>query len=171
MAHTLIAYIFNIFSIFVKTAKNPKIGRKFQIENTIEKNQVKLARIMHNNLIEQLQLCVATSSLQNLFAHPATSFRLFCPALYAMNTKKECTIVDPIDKKRTLSTNNVNEPNKQNYSVQLSTQPVRELYFLEVLKKSIVQTLWIPENLVSTETVVILYMQYSLMVFRITTRL
>ena len=135
MAHTLIAYIFNIFSIFVKTAKNPKIGRKFQIENTIDKNQVKLASIMHNNLIEQLQLCVATSSLQNLFAHPPTSFRLFCPALNATNTKQESANIGYIDKKRTLSTNNENEPNKKRLFGSIINDTGRRIMFPRGVEK------------------------------------
>ena len=85
MSHTLISYIFNIFSLFVKMAKNPKITRKYQITNMIDINEIRMARVMHNNLLEQLQLCTATSSLQNIFAQPATSFKLFCPAQYKQN--------------------------------------------------------------------------------------
>ena len=36
---------------------------------------------MHKTLIDQLQLCSATSSIQNLFAQPPSSFKLFCPAM------------------------------------------------------------------------------------------
>ena len=36
MPNTLVSYIFNIFSIFVKAAKNPHIIRKYKIENTID---------------------------------------------------------------------------------------------------------------------------------------
>ena len=85
MSHTLISYIFNIFSLFVKMAKNPKVTRKYQITNMIDINEIRMARVMHNNLLEQLQLCTATSSLQNIFAQPATSFKLFCPAQYKQN--------------------------------------------------------------------------------------
>ena len=106
----MIAYIFNIFSIFVKMAKNPKIGRRFQIENIIDKNEIKLARIMQTNLMEQLQLCAVTSSLQNLFARPATSFKLFCPTLAKVNSKQENTKETA---KRSLTMSNTNEPNKK----------------------------------------------------------
>ena len=81
MTHTLISYIFNMFSIFVKMAKNPHVIRKFKVENTINPKEVKIAIIMQKSLLEQLQLCCATSSAQNIFAKPPISFGLFCPVL------------------------------------------------------------------------------------------
>ena len=83
MPHTLITYIFNIFSIFIKMAKNPKVIRKFKVENIIDPKEIKIGCIMHNALLNQLQLCTATSSLQNIFATPTLSFKLFCPSLHA----------------------------------------------------------------------------------------
>ena len=83
MPHTLITYIFNIFSIFTKMAKNPKVIRKFKVENIIDPKEIKIGCIMHNALLNQLQLCTATSSLQNIFATPTLSFKLFCPSLHA----------------------------------------------------------------------------------------
>ena len=82
MPHTLITYIFNIFSIFIKMAKNPKVIRKFKVENIIDPKEIKIGCIMHNALLNQLQLCTATSSLQNIFATPTLSFKLFCPSLH-----------------------------------------------------------------------------------------
>ena len=81
MPHTLIAYIFNIFSTFIKMAKNPHVIRKFKVSNSIDSKEVKIGRIMQNSLLDQLQLCTATSSLQNLFANPTASFKIFCPNL------------------------------------------------------------------------------------------
>ena len=81
MTHTLISYIFNMFSVFVKMAKNPHVIRKFKVENTINPKEVKIAIIMQKSLLEQLQLCCATSSAQNIFAKPPISFGLFCPVL------------------------------------------------------------------------------------------
>jgi len=81
MPHTLIAYIFNIFSTFIKMAKNPHVIRKFKVSNSIDSKEVKIGRIMQNSLLDQLQLCTATSSLQNLFANPTASFKIFCPSL------------------------------------------------------------------------------------------
>ena len=83
MPHTLITYIFNIFSVFIKMAKNPKVIRKFKVENIIDPKEIKIGCIMHSALLNQLQLCTATSSVQNLFATPTLSFKLFCPTLYA----------------------------------------------------------------------------------------
>ena len=77
MTHTLISYIFNMFSVFVKMAKNPHVIRKFMVENTINPKEVTIAIIMQISHIEQLQLCCATSSPQNICAKPPTSFGLF----------------------------------------------------------------------------------------------
>ena len=82
MPHTLITYIFNIFSTFIKMAKNPKVIRKFKVENIIDTKEIKIGCIMHNALLNQLQLCTATSSVQNIFATPTLSFKLFCPSLH-----------------------------------------------------------------------------------------
>ena len=81
MPHTLIAFIFNIVSIFVKMAKNPHVSRKFKIDNFIDPKEIRIGIIMQKSLIDQLQLCSATSSIQNLFAQPPSSFKLFCPAM------------------------------------------------------------------------------------------
>ena len=65
---------------------------------------------MHNNLMEQLQLCAATSSLQNLFARPATLFKLFCPTLAAKNPRSDN---NNETSKRPFPSSNVNDPNKK----------------------------------------------------------
>ena len=77
MTHTLITYVFNIFSVFIKMAKNPTVVRKFKIDNAIDPKGVKIALMMHKSLLDQLQLCCATSSVQNLFAKPPSSFAIF----------------------------------------------------------------------------------------------
>ena len=56
MYHTLVCYIFNIFSSFVKMAKNPNIIRKFKIENKIAMKEAKTAKIIINTLLDQLHL-------------------------------------------------------------------------------------------------------------------
>ena len=76
MPHTLITYIFNIFSIFIKMAKNPHVVCKFKIENTIDAKEVKIAKMMHENLMDQLNLCTVTSSTQNLFAECTSSTKI-----------------------------------------------------------------------------------------------
>jgi len=81
MTHTLITYVFNIFSVFIWMAKNPTVVRKFKIDNAIDPKGVKIALMMHKSLLDQLQLCCATSSVQNLFAKPPSSFAIFCPTL------------------------------------------------------------------------------------------
>ena len=77
MYHTLVCYIFNIFSSFVKIAKNPTIVRKFKIENKISVSEIQSARIMVKSLLEQLHLCTATSSLQMIFSSPPVSYKFF----------------------------------------------------------------------------------------------
>ena len=79
MYHTLVCYIFNIFSTFVKMAKNPTTVRKLKIENTINFKEVRIGQMMLNTLLDQLKICSATSSLQNIFANPSYSYKLFFP--------------------------------------------------------------------------------------------
>ena len=82
MPHTIISYLFNISSIFIKMAKNPNVIRRFKVEGIINHEEIKIAIIMQSALMDQLQLCSATSSPQNLFAQPPTSFKTFCPDLF-----------------------------------------------------------------------------------------
>jgi hypothetical protein len=86
--HTLVVYIFNIFSVFVKTAKNPSVVRKYKINNTISYDDFNLSSLMISSLIDQMRLCTATGSLQVLFASPTSSFKLFCPHLIATEPTK-----------------------------------------------------------------------------------
>ena len=95
MAHNLVVYIFNIFSVYIKMAKNPNVVRKFKITNKIDIIDVKVARIIHHQLMEQLQLCTATSSLQNIFGLPSSSYKIFFPS----TTPKINSLVQT-DKKR-----------------------------------------------------------------------
>ena len=79
LAHTIIAYLFNISSIFIKMSKNPNVVRKFKIEQVMQQDEVRMALMMHQSLMDQLQLCAVTSSPQNLFAQPPSSYKLFFP--------------------------------------------------------------------------------------------
>ena len=89
MSHTLVSYIFNIFSIFVKMAKNPHVVRKFKITNIIDEKEAKIGQIMYKSLLDQLQLCSTTSSLWNLFTNPASSYYLFFSKnIYNINNKR-----------------------------------------------------------------------------------
>ena len=90
MYHTLVCYIFNIFSSFVKIAKNPTIVRKFKIENKISFSEIQTARIMVKSLLEQLHLCTATSSLQMIFSSPPVSYKFFFPVM----KEKKRTLTD-----------------------------------------------------------------------------
>ena len=99
MPHTLITYIFNIFSIFIKMAKNPKVIRKFKVENIIDPKEIKIGCIMHNALLNQLQLCTATTSLQNIFATPTLSFKLFCPTLHSNLQEQSSSYVNTLKRK------------------------------------------------------------------------
>ena len=53
------------------------------MENIIDGKDVKISRIMLRKLIDQLQLCSATSSLQILFANPPASYKIFFPTIPA----------------------------------------------------------------------------------------
>ena len=95
MYHTLVCYVFNIFSSFVRIAKNPNIVRKFKVENKISVREIETARIMVKTLLEQLHLCTATSSLQMIFSSPPISYKVFFPVMK--------------EKKRTFTDNYVND--------------------------------------------------------------
>ena len=49
MAYTLVVYIFNIFAVFVQTAKMPKVIRKFKVTNKIKFKHLRTARIVKEN--------------------------------------------------------------------------------------------------------------------------
>ena len=59
--------------------------RRFKIENFIDPHEIRLATIMTSTLINNLQVCSATSSLQVLFANPPSSCEVFCPHLVKTN--------------------------------------------------------------------------------------
>ena len=93
--HTIVVYMFNIFSLFVSTAKNPSAVRKFKIDGTIEYiKDIEVAMLMMTDLQNQLRLCTVTGSLHTLFAHPPTSFPIFCPNLAKTETLKRKTFDD-----------------------------------------------------------------------------
>ena len=52
MYHTLVGYIFNIFSTFVKLAKNPHIVRQLKIENIIDPKAIKIGQMMFKTLLD-----------------------------------------------------------------------------------------------------------------------
>ena len=92
MPHTLISYIFNIVSIFIKMAKTPQVTRKFKITNTVDHKEIKMAIMMQYTLMDQLQLCAVTSSTQNIFAQAPVSFKIFCPSLYKAPELQTCPL-------------------------------------------------------------------------------
>ena len=60
-------HIFNIFFVvFVKATKNPTVVREFKVDNTIKVKYLMMATIMQGSPLEQLNLCVLTSSRQNI---------------------------------------------------------------------------------------------------------
>ena len=96
MYHTLVCYIFNIFSSYVKIAKNPNVVRKFKVENKISVREIQTARIMVKTLLEQLRLCTATSSLQMIFSSPPVSYKFFFPVM--KEKKRSFTDKNVVDK-------------------------------------------------------------------------
>ena len=69
--------------------------RRFKIESMIDAKEIRIATIMTKNLLDQLQLCVATGTPQNIFAQQPSSFKTFCPHLCDKDS-------DPRSKKRPL---------------------------------------------------------------------
>ena len=61
--------------------------RKYKVENTIDPKEIYIANIMTKALLEQLQLCVATGTPQNIFGQPPTSLSTFCPHLQKKDTE------------------------------------------------------------------------------------
>ena len=94
MYHTLVCYIFNIFSTFVKMAKNPHIVCKLKVENLVDPKEIRIGQMMFRTLLDQLQLCSATFSLQNLFAQPSFSYKIFCPQMKTNDKKRQLTDKD-----------------------------------------------------------------------------
>ena len=81
MAHTLISYIFDLFHQFVKLAQNPHVIRGVKASNIIPLEYIEPALLMHVDLLHQLKLCVATGSVQHLFATAPLTFPTFCPGM------------------------------------------------------------------------------------------
>ena len=81
MPHTLVSYLLNITSVFTKMAKDPTTVRKYKIEDHIDHGKLRVATIMTSSLLNNLQVCSATSSPQVLFAHAPSSLQKFCPHL------------------------------------------------------------------------------------------
>ena len=81
MAHTLISYIFDLFRQFVKLAQNPHVIRGVKASNIIPLEYIEPALLMHVDLLHQLKLCVATESVQHLFATAPLTFPTFYPGL------------------------------------------------------------------------------------------
>ena len=81
MAHTLISYIFDLFRQFVKLAQNPHVIRGVKASNIIPLEYIEMTLLIHVDLLHQLKLCVATGSVQHLFATAPLTFPTFCPGL------------------------------------------------------------------------------------------
>ena len=141
MPHTLINYIFNIFSTFIKMAKNPKVIRKFKVENIIDSKEIKIGCIMHSALLNQLQLCTATSSVQSIFATPTLSFKIFCPSLSARLETNESNQKRPSGDRNTDRGGDRNTDRGQNNDKnQDLNQEVLSL--IKQGKKNIIQEAW-----------------------------
>ena len=62
---------------FCQDGKQTHVIRKFKTENMIEANQVKIFSMIQSSLLDQLQYCIVTLAVQNLFAQPSPSFNIF----------------------------------------------------------------------------------------------
>ena len=169
MPHTLINYFFNIFSTFIKMAKNPKVIRKFKVENIIDPKEIKIGCIMHSALLNQLQLCTATSSVQNIFATPTLSFKIFCPSLSSRLETNESNQKRPSGDRHTdrggdrnTDRGQNNDKNKDlNREVPLSIKQGKKYTFQEAWIRNTVQISWMQVRTVVMEISAILSMQFS----------
>ena len=94
LAHTLIVNIFNVFNGFVELAKNPHVIRELKATGKIDTKHVKVPLLIMQQLLEQLQLCIATGSTGILFARPPNTFAVFCPVL-ALSGNSFCSPLSP----------------------------------------------------------------------------
>ena len=89
MAHTLVMCIFNIFAVYVKAAKIPKVIREFRCTNEIKFKHFRMASIMKGNLMEQLKnLCIVTYSSNIIFSQCTSVIKSFCLDLVRKDVKK-----------------------------------------------------------------------------------
>ena len=110
MAHILVVYIFNIFAVFVKAAKIPKVIREFKCTNEIKLKHFKMASIMKGNLMDQLNLCIVTCSRNIIFHSAPLTLKSFCPDLVREGVKKD----NAVNKKRTLDKVNSSQIHNNN---------------------------------------------------------
>ena len=97
MAHTLVVYIFNIFTVCVKAAKIPKAIRELKCTNQIKFKHFRMDSIVKGNLMEQLNLCIVLCSPNIIFHSAPLTLKSFCPDL----VREEGKIVDNIvDRKK-----------------------------------------------------------------------
>ena len=56
--HTIISYVYNIVSVYVSMAKNPKAIHKLKYDNDIDGKDLKMSTIIAEKLLDQLRLCL-----------------------------------------------------------------------------------------------------------------
>ena len=146
-------------------AKNPHVIRKFKVSNSIDSKEVNIGRIMQNSLLDQLQLCTATSSLQNLFANPTASFKIFCTSLSTQIQEHQSGSNDrglkrpfedrglkrPFEDARTKRI----LPAKTETRGSIVNTTGKKINFPRGLEKSIVLIFWIPIGAVVTKSVIL----------------
>ena len=87
LVHTLVTYIFNIFSQFANASKNPTNLRELKVNNTIDKSLFEIPIYMSVELIRNLRLTKITTQLGNLFTTPTLTYSLFFPKKEDKNNK------------------------------------------------------------------------------------
>ena len=68
MAHTLVSFIFNIFSQFSNASKNPRNLRELKVNNIIDPSLFDILVYMGIELIKQLRIAKSTTYLR-IFLH------------------------------------------------------------------------------------------------------
>ena len=81
MVHTLISYIFDLFRHFVRLAQKSHVICGAKVIYIIAFEYVETILLMHDELMYQLKMCVATGSDQHLFATAPLTFNIFYPVL------------------------------------------------------------------------------------------
>ena len=79
MAHTLVTYIFNVFSQFANASKNPTNLRELKVNNTINNSFFEISVYMSTELVRNLRITKIATQLGNQFTTPTLAYSLFFP--------------------------------------------------------------------------------------------
>ena len=94
--------------------------RKFKINGTITNlRDIESASLMIPDLQNQLRLCTVTGSLHTLFAHPPTTFPVFCPQI---------SKTEPLKRKHQDDNDSGKQPSKRDKTGSVNNTTGRKLF-------------------------------------------